>query len=279
MKMCPSAVTSVDHYENFPVASWLVPAPLRPAIAAIYRFARYADDVADEGNAAPSQRLAELDRLAFALRDPHTSEAVVTALHPHLLAHQLPIKPFEALLSAFRQDVTTLRYPDHAALADYCHRSAEPVGELVLRLVDAWRADTREPSGQICSALQLITFLQDLAIDWRRGRLYLPLDELHAAGLDVDVLDEAARSGRASPALRQLIAEQAGRARWLLDSGAALIPLVPTRLAWELRAIVAGGFRVLDRLAAGSHDPFAERPTLGWRDGPALVRLWWRTKR
>jgi squalene synthase HpnC len=274
-----SPLSSVEHYENFPVASLLVPAPLRPAIAAIYRFARFADDVADEGDAPAEERIRQLDALAAALHDPGSKLPVAAALHPHLLAHGLPVAPFEALLSAFRQDVTTRRYRDFASLADYCRRSADPVGELVLRLFGAWREDTRLHSGQVCTALQLVNFLQDLAIDWRRGRLYLPLDELRAAGLGEDDLEQAARAGRASPALRRFIGAQSTRARGLLESGAALVPRVPTRLGWELRAIVAGGLRILDRLAAGDHDPFAARPTLGWRDAPALARLWLRTKR
>jgi phytoene synthase len=277
--MNPSAVTSVDHYENFPVASLLVPAPLRPPIAAIYRFARHADDIADEGDAPAQQRLADLALLATALRDPSTSIPVVAALHPCLTTHDLPVEPFEALLSAFRQDVSTTRYADFAGIADYCRRSADPIGELVLRLFGAWRDDTRVPSGQICTALQLINFLQDLAIDWRRGRLYLPLDELHAAGLGESDLEQASRERRAPAALRALVGAQSARAREMLESGASLIPRVPRRLGWELRAIVAGGLRILDKLSANGHDPFAARPSLSWRDAPALARLWWRTDR
>lgn len=277
--MNPTAVTSVDHYENFPVASLLVPAPLRPAIAAIYRFARHADDIADEGDAPAQQRLADLALLATALRDPSTVVPVVAALHPHLKSHGLPVEPFEALLSAFRQDVSTTRYTDFAAIADYCRRSADPVGELVLRLFGAWRDDTRAPSGQICTALQLINFLQDLAIDWRRGRLYLPLDELRAAGLGESDLEQASRENRAPAALRAFVGAQSTRAREMLESGASLIPRVPRRLGWELRAIVAGGTRVLDKLSANGHDPFAARPSLSWRDAPALALLWWRTDR
>lgn len=277
--MNPTAVTSVDHYENFPVASLLVPAPLRPAIAAIYRFARHADDIADEGDAPAQQRLADLALLATALRDPSTVVPVVAALHPHLKSHGLPVEPFEALLSAFRQDVSTTRYTDFAAIADYCRRSADPVGELVLRLFGAWRDDTGVPSGQICTALQLINFLQDLAIDWRRGRLYLPLDELRAAGLGESDLEQASRENRAPAALRAFVGAQSARAREMLESGASLIPRVPRRLGWELRAIVAGGMRVLDKLSANGHDPFAARPSLSWRDAPALALLWWRTDR
>jgi squalene synthase HpnC len=270
-------VTSVEHYENFPVASWLVPAELRPAFAAIYRFARYADDVADEGNARAEQRLAQLEALGAALRDPATRLPVVAALQPHIAHYDLPLAPFEALLSAFQQDVTVHRYPDFAALSDYCTRSADPVGELVLRLFGAWREDTRGPSGQICTALQLINFLQDLAIDWERGRLYLPLVELAADGLGEADIARAARERSASPALRRFVGTQSLRARRMLESGASLVPKVPRRLGWELRAIVAGGLRILDRLAATGHDPFAARPTLGWRDAPALARHWWRT--
>jgi len=277
--MNPTAVTSVDHYENFPVASLLVPAPLRPAIAAIYRFARHADDIADEGDAPAQQRLADLAVLATALRDPSTAVPVVAALHPHMKSHGLPVEPFEALLSAFRQDVSTTRYTDFTAIADYCHRSADPVGELVLRLFGAWRDDTRAPSGQICTALQLINFLQDLAIDWRRGRLYLPLDELRAAGLDELDLERASSNDHAAPSLRNFIGAQSARAREMLESGASLIPRVPRRLGWELRAIVAGGTRILDKLSANGHDPFAARPSLSWRDAPALALLWWRTDR
>ncbi len=277
--MSASSLTSVDHYENFPVASLLVPASLRAPIAAIYRFARHADDIADEGDAPPAQRLAQLDALRRALRDPAIDEPVVVALRPHMAAHGLPVEPFEALLSAFRQDVETTRYADFESLADYCRRSADPIGELVLRLFGAWREDTALPSSRICSALQLINFLQDLAIDWPRGRLYLPLDELHAAGLGEADVAGAFAAGRASPALREFIGGQATRTRRMLESGATLVSRVPRRLGWELRAILAGGLRILDRLAADGHDPFASRPKLGWRDAPALARLWWQGDR
>ncbi|MFA7664634.1 MAG: squalene synthase HpnC [Burkholderiaceae bacterium] len=269
---------SVTHYENFPVASVLVPTRLRPAIVAIYHFARHADDIADEGEARPAERLAALDALAAELRKPRPGDPVVASLQPHRLAHELPVEPFEALLSAFRQDVTTTRYADFTALADYCRRSADPVGELVLRLFGAWNEGSAVHSSAICSALQLINFIQDTAIDWQRGRLYVPLDELAAAGLDEAEFAQAVRRGRASPALQAVLGQQAGRARGLLESGVALIPRVPRRLGWELRAIISGGLRVLDRLAANGHDPFAARPVLGWRDAPALVRLWWLTK-
>jgi len=307
-------VTGVDHYENFPVGSLLLPSRLRPAVLAIYRFARHADDLADEGDATTAQRLAALDALddalvaldadlarerngaaALALTPmaatadgvdtntpcspaPHDDPApppIVAQLRPHLAAHGLPVAPLRALLSAFSQDtVPAVRHRDRASLLDYCSRSANPVGELMLRLFGAWNAQTRVHSDQICSALQLINFLQDLAIDWRRNRLYLPLDALRAAGLDERAVAQAVAESRVSPALAALIADQTRQARALLVQGAALVPLVPRRLGWELRAIIAGGLRITERLHDGGYDPVAARPKLSWRDGPALVRLW-----
>jgi len=273
--MPPALVTSADHYENFPVASLLVPARLRPAVAALYRFARHADDLADEGDATPDERLAALDALDRALRGEAEDPPVVAQLRPHLVAHALPVAPLRALLSAFAQDVGPVRHASWASVTDYCSRSANPVGELMLRLFGAWSPLTRIPSDQICTALQVLNFLQDLAQDWRRGRLYLPLDELRGAGLSEEEIGRSVAAGRASDALAHFLAGQTGRARALLESGAVLVQRVPWRLSLELRAIVAGGLRVADRLRDGGHDPIACRPKLGWHDAPALARLWW----
>lgn len=264
--------SGTDHYENFPVASILVPRALRPAVLAIYRFARYADDVADEGEAAPQARLAELAQLRSALLG-HAEHPEVDRLRPHLAAHALPVAEFTALLSAFSQDVVTKRYADFAALRDYCARSADPVGHLVLALFGAHAPRTVPLADSICTALQLINFLQDLGTDWSRGRLYLPLDELAAAGLDARAVGAAVAAGRSPAALRAVIASQARRCRALLHAGAPLIAQVPARLAWELRATLAGGARILEQLAANGYDPLARRPKLGWRDAAALVRL------
>jgi squalene synthase HpnC len=274
-----TGITSVDHYENFPVASVLVPTRLRPAVVAIYRFARHADDLADEGDASPGQRLEALDELAAALHDPATGIDVMAGLHPQLRRHSLPIEPFESLLSAFRQDVITTRYADLGSVDDYCRRSADPVGELMLRLFGAWTDEACALSSSICSGLQWANFLQDLAIDWRRGRLYLPLDALTAAGLDESSLQRANDLGSAEAALRQVIGAHVNRTRAMLQSGRPLVRRVPFRLGLELRAIIAGGLRILDRLEREGNDPFRNRPTLGWRDAPALLRLCWQTSR
>lgn len=270
----PRLVHGVDHYENFPVASVLVPARLRPAVIAIYRFARYADDIADEGDATDAQRIAELDRLAAALRHPgRVRHPQVDALLPHLQRQAIGVDECLSLLSAFRQDVTAHRYEDDAALLDYCRRSADPVGRLVLGLFGCRTAATEPFSDAICSALQLINFLQDAAGDWQRGRLYLPRQALAAAGADEAMVDAAVRDRRAPPVLRNCIAAQAGRARALLESGAPLVRRVPLRLSLELRATLAGGRRILESIAASGNDPFAARPKIGWRDAPALARL------
>lgn len=270
-----SPLHGVEHYENFPVASWLMPARLRPAVVAIYRFARHADDVADEGEATPQERLAALDELRVdlqhALDGAPARLPIVAQLVPHVLGHRLDGSRFLALLSAFEQDVMTSRYATHADVLDYCSRSADPVGHLVLALSGRLSPDTRVLSDRICSALQLINFLQDAAIDWARGRLYLPAETLERHGVTEADLDRAAADGRACRALSACVAAEAARARALIDTGAGLPRLVGGRLGWELRAIIAGGRRILDRLALGGHDPWAHRPRLGTSDALPLA--------
>lgn len=270
-----SPLHSVEHYENFPVASWLMPRRLRPAIVAIYGFARHGDDLADEGDAPACERLRALGALREDLEraqrgEPPVSDAVAR-LVPHVHAHGLDWSRFTALLSAFEQDVRTHSHPDEASLDDYCSRSADPVGHLVLALTGQLDDVNRALSDRICSALQRINFVQDVAVDWRRGRHYLPLDALSRHGADRSDLEQAARLGRAGPQLRACIAEQARFAGQRLASGAPLAARVGGRLGWELRAIVAGGARILERLQAVDHDPFAARPTLGRKDALPLA--------
>lgn len=270
----PGLVTGVDHYENFPVASVLVPARLRPAVVAIYRFARHADDVADEGDASPEARLRELERLRLALTEGTPGiHPVVDALRPHLEQHGVGNEPLLALLSAFAQDVSVKRYPDDAALIDYCRRSANPVGHLVLKLFGRLDHETAALSDAICTALQLINFLQDIASDWDRSRVYLPATAMAASGIGEQDIEDAVRSGHAGAGLRACIASRTAQAGALLESGAPLVRRVPLRLSLELRATLAGGRRILDLLERSGFDPIAHRPKLGWRDAPALLRL------
>jgi hydroxysqualene synthase len=267
---------SVDHYENFPVASLLCPARLRPPIEAIYAFARTADDIADEGDAAPAERLASLDAFAadlaaVAARRPPSARwpAVFAALAVAIERHHLPVDLLAALLDAFRQDATTTRYGDRVQLLDYCRRSANPVGRLLLHLYGIEAADALARSDAICTALQLANFWQDLGRDTARGRLYVPESDCRRHGVDpVDLL-----AGRDSPAARLLVAELVAWARELMCFGAPLVHAIPGRAGWELRFVVQGGLRVLERIDRSGGAALHERPRLGWVDaGPIAWR-------
>jgi squalene synthase HpnC len=270
---------SVDHYENFPVASVLCPPALRPAVVAIYHFARTADDVADEGDATPAQRLADLaayrDDLAAALAGRSDSgrwPRVFPALASAICRFALPATPLHDLLDAFAQDVRNPPYADRAALLDYCRRSANPVGRLLLHLYGVNDAVALRRSDAICSALQLINFWQDLSVDLPRNRIYVPHDALATAGLDVGTL----RSGGDSPAARQLVRELCGWAEALMHEGAPLATTLPGRAGWELRLVVQGGLRILERIGQMNHATLQARPTLTAFDAP---RLLWRALR
>lgn len=257
---------AVGHYENFPVASALLPARYRSAVVAIYRFARAADDLADEGDAAPATRHAELARFGRALDAIECGEAPASppfaALAAAIDEHGLPLTPFRDLLSAFAQDVDVARYPTFAALDDYCRRSANPIGRLLLTLYRTDDEESRRQSDAICTALQLANFWQDVAIDWRKNRVYLPLEDL--ARFDVDVAQIAA--GNCDARWAKLMAFEVARTRALFDTGRPLTRRLPRRAGLELRAVIAGGIRILERIDAVGGDVFTRRPTLTRRD-------------
>lgn len=252
----------VGHYENFPVASRLVPARLRPAVVAIYRFARAADDLADEGDAPPEVRLAALAAFDRALTAIGNGETPGTPPFPALAAairdHGLPMAPLHDLVSAFTQDVTVLRYESYADVLDYCRRSANPVGRLVLALYGADTPANLRASDAICTGLQLTNFWQDIALDWRKGRVYLPREDLDRFGVPTAQIAEQ----RVDDRWRALVAFEVARTRALLHSGRPLVRTLPWRLGLELSAVIAGGTRILDRIAAVRGDVFAHRPVL-----------------
>ena len=265
---------SVDHYENFPVASWLCPPNLRPAVATIYWFARTADDIADEGDATPASRLADLaayraDLDAVAAGAPASGRwlDVFAPLAAAMQRHALPAGLFRDLLSAFAQDVVKTRYSDRAELLDYCRRSANPIGRLLLHLYGVTEERALHRSGAICSALQLINFWQDLGVDIRRGRLYAPLDDCRAVALDPEVLLRL-EDGAAA---RALVARLAAWARALMCEGAPLVHEVPGRAGWELRLVVQGGLRILDKIEALQFGTLSQRPSLRAFDSPVLA--------
>ncbi len=265
------------HYENFPVASILLPRVLREPVAAIYAFARSADDFADEGNLDPAERLALLtgygDELDAIEQGRPTGHPVFLRLRPVIARFDLPLKLFRDLLDAFAQDVAKTRYARFDELMDYCRRSADPVGRLLLHLFGAATADNLRRSDAICSALQLINNWQDVGIDIDKPvpRIYLPREDLDRFGVAEDDLQRRI----ATPDFRRLLRFQAARARDLMMRGAPLGRALPGRIGLEIRAIVAGGLRVLEKIEAVDYDVFQARPMLGALDWP---RILWRAR-
>jgi squalene synthase HpnC len=262
----------VDHYENFPVASILLPKRLVPAVEAIYAFARSADDIADEGDAAPAERRAALLAYEAALaaigRGERQAEPMFDRLAAVIVQYKLPLQPFYDLLSAFKQDVDTTSYADFPQLLDYCSRSANPVGLLMLSLYGAATPANIIESDAVCSSLQLINFLQDVAIDRQKQRTYIPQCDLARFGVDTAQLDR----GDADARFRALMFYEVDRARALMLSGAPLALRLPGRIGWELRMVVQGGLRILERIEQAGFDVFRHRPKLGTRDW--LVIMW-----
>lgn len=270
---------STDHYENFPVASALCPPALRPAVKAIYWFARTADDIADEGDAHADQRQRDLQAYRDELRAVAAGAppgprwaGVFGPLQPVLARFALPLAPLEDLLSAFEQDVHTTRYTDRAELLDYCRRSADPVGRLLLHLYGISDPQALRQSDAICTALQLANFWQDLSVDTRRGRLYVPLEDCDRFKLSPDDL----LTGREDRRTRALVADLVGWTRALMNDGAPLVHTVPGRAGWELRLVVQGGLRILEKIERMKFDTLTARPVVGAADAPAML---WRALR
>ncbi len=273
-----SLAVPIDHYENFPVASWLCPARLRPAVLAIYHFARTADDIADEGSAPAAERLAMLADYRAALLRAHAGDGrgrwneVFAPLARSIEQHALPLQPLTDLLSAFAQDTANPTYADREALLDYCARSANPIGRLLLHLCEIDQAADLAHADAVCSALQLINFWQDLSIDLPRGRHYVPQADARRHGLDARTL----AVGCDSDASRALVRELCGWARQTMQAGSPLVHRLPGRMGWELRFVVQGGLRVLDRIEASGWNALSVRPTVRKHDMPLLA---WRALR
>lgn len=281
----------VEHYENFPVASWLCPPKLRPTVVAIYRFARTADDIADEGSASAAERLADLgafrnelerciDKAAGAAVVPGAERwpAVFGPLGLAIARHALPGDLLHDLLSAFEQDVRYTanqhRYGGTEELLGYCRLSANPVGRLLLHLYGVHDARSLQQSDQICSALQLINFWQDISRDLPNGRCYLPADTLQRHGLQVADFENAQLE--ATHDRQAVVAELCGYARGLMQLGAPLARRVPGRAGWELRLVVQGGLRILELIEEQDHRSWQTRVKLQRADLPRLVwrALW-----
>ncbi len=276
------------HYENFPVASLLLPRRMRRHVAAVYAFARAADDFADEGDRPAPERLELLDGWKRRLHDavesrqpgpaprpgePANAQDIFVAVGETIRSLSLPVRLFEDLLSAFRQDVTVSRYRTWDQMMDYCRRSANPVGRLVLRIAGYDRMSLDDSSDALCAALQLTNFWQDLKIDFDRGRLYLPTEERERHG----ALEGDLAAGRITPEWRRALGTAAARTRLLFDEGRPVCDGVDGRLRYELRATWLGGVRVLNRLERSGFDVVNHRPSLGPRDAlwiAPLVLAW-----
>jgi len=271
-------LSSVGHDENFPVASWLSPPTLRPAVLAVYHFARTADDLADEGDDTADARLDNLaayraDLLAVANAQPHSSRwrAVFEPLAQTIRQHQLPLQPLLDLLDAFDQDVrytaSGTRYASQTELLDYCRRSANPVGRLLLHLYGIHDPALVAQSDQICTALQLINFWQDVSVDVPRQRWYIPQDSMTLFG----VTEDDFQPDRPSPSASQLIAHQLALARAMMQQGAPLALALPGRVGWELRLVVQGGLRVLEKIQRQGCAPWRGRVRSSAVDVPLLL--------
>ena len=252
---------SVGHYENFPVASLLLPAPLRAPVAVIYRFARTADDFADEGNDPPAVRLKNLQDIRRQIDGPSPVAELIRD-------RGLPPQLFHDLVDAFSQDVTKKSYANFAEVLDYCRRSANPVGRLLLHLFKRTSETELRQSDAICSALQLVNFWQDVEADWRKDRrVYLPREDMARFG----VTEKHLLQQSADDAWRRLMAFQVDRAEALMLEGAPLGRSLPGRVGLEIRATVQGGLRILQKIRAVDYDVFRRRPVLRPFDWPLLL--------
>jgi squalene synthase HpnC len=256
----------VDHYENFPVASWLLPKRLRRPVEAIYRFARSADDIADEGDAPAAERLAQLavyhTELHQIERGDTPTDPVFGPLAAAIHDFAIPLAPFRDLLSAFAQDVEKTRYAHFGEVMDYCRRSANPVGRLMLYLYGDHDPRHLAYSDAICSSLQLINFLQDIAVDYQKDRIYLPQDELAA----LHVSETQIAQGDTRGMWHTMMYRQIERTRKLLQAGAPLGRQLKGRIGLELRVTILGGETILRKLHADPGCVFHNRPALTKKD-------------
>jgi squalene synthase HpnC len=257
---------AVGHYENFPVASLLLPAPLREPVEVIYRFARSADDFADEGDDPPEVRLRKLNDYRGQLDRPR--DPLLLDVAKIIREHGLPVALFADLLDAFSQDVTKKRYASFSEVLDYCRRSANPVGRLLLHLFKRTNESDLRASDAICSALQLINFWQDVDLDYAKdNRVYLPQDEMARFGVTERHLQEKV----CDSAWQSLMTFEVERTRKLMLDGAGLGKALPGRIGLELRATIQGGLRILEKIERAGYDVFRRRPTLQALDWPLVL--------
>ena len=262
-----SPQVSVGHYENFPVASLLLPRHLREPVGVIYRFARSADDFADEGDDPPALRLEKLQNYRLELQAIQANRSPQSPLFQDVARiardHGLPLQLFHDLLDAFSQDVVKKRYADFAEVLDYSRRSANPVGRLLLCLFQKADEKNLKYSDAICTSLQIINFWQDVDIDFAtKDRIYLPQDEMQRFG----VTETHLRERRCDQAFRDLMRFQVEGARRMMNEGKPLLERLEGRFRLEIAITVQGGLRILEKLENAGYDMFRHRPAHKWHD-------------
>lgn len=270
-----SLALSQQHYENFPVASIVLPKHLRDPIALIYTFARQADDFADEGLHKPAWRLAKLqgfkEELDLIQNNSQTKSPFFTELGNAIHSYELPLVPFYDLLEAFSQDVTKVRYANFFELLDYCRRSANPIGALLLHLFGKATPENLIYSNKICTALQLINFYQDVAIDFEnefhKSRIYLCQDEMK----QFNITEAQIASRHVNKHWEEFMQFNVERAEAMLLEGKPLGNVLPGRIGLEMRMIISGGERVIYKLKNVRGDIYKHRPTLQAWDWPVIL--------
>lgn len=285
-RIMPSETPScaMNHYENFPVASVLSPRKYRRQIALVYHFARGADDIADEGVATAPERLAELaawrqqlQRSVASVPDPAGPKpALFLPLGAMIRENALPVSLFEDLLDAFSQDCTQERYADYGQVLDYCRRSANPVGRILLYLYGHAKPENLQQSDAICSALQLINFWQDLSRDIPNRRIYLPLADCEPLNLTFERMQALATGAQPRSDELKIIARKSMNSETKMQFGSKIVHQVPGRAGWELRGVVQGGLAILRGMERINFNTWHHRPTVGKRHVPGLVwrALW-----
>lgn len=265
------------HYENFPVISLFLPKQIRSHVAVVYKFARLADDIADEGNLPPSERLdslkdfrAELQKSLEGSPQSEFWKALIYTVNSFSLSH----KNFFDLLSAFEQDISKKRYSNFEDLLDYCSRSANPVGRIILEFFNIRSEEAVKYSDNICTALQLTNFYQDIKIDLEKDRIYLPEDEMQKFGVD----EKSFVKDENNSNFKSLLRYQIERADMLFQEGKKLIPFLPRSLKYQIKWTILGGEEILKKIRSIDYEVLTTRPKLTKIDYLRLmIKSFWNT--
>ena len=259
-----------SHYENFPVISFFVPRELRKHVAIVYKFARQADDIADEGNISDEERLEQLESYELALSDSLNRkyrDNFWAALHNTITTKKLSVENFFNLLKAFKQDVIKKRYEDFEDVLAYCSNSANPVGRIILELYNINDEETILYSDSICTALQLTNFYQDVSVDYNKGRIYIPADELDEFNIEQEIFESKKNNAN----FKKLMELQISRTKILFKDGSKILPKLPANLSRQIKWTISGGEKILEKIEEINYDVLNNRPKLSKIDYIKLI--------